>query len=501
MPPTSGQPPLLEMHAIDKSYEGVRALDGASLAVAAGEVHALLGENGAGKSTLVKILAGAVERDAGTLSWEGRPVEIASRRDATDLGVGIVFQHAELIDELSIAENISLGRERARAGFVDRSAARRLARDALERVRAPLRPERAVRGLRAGERQLVEIARAIAFDVRLLVLDEPTASLGEREVDNLFRIVRELRDDGIGIVYISHRLPEIFELSDRVTVLRDGRTVETVETESTNRDALVAMMVGRDLTGIFRKVSHAREEVTLSVRDLASDGGLDGVSFDLHAGEVLGVYGLLGSGRTELARAIVGADRVVAGTIELDGAPARLGAPSAAVRRGVGLVPEERVSQGTFQGLSVRENLTAARGDLVATHGWVRGGRERRRAREVVERLRIRTRSIEAPVSTLSGGNQQKVVFGRWLIGDTRVLVLDEPTAGVDVGAKEEIYGIISDLAAGGTAVLLMSSELPELLGLADRLLVMRDGHAAGLLDRERMSEAAALELALAEAA
>ena len=489
------------MRDIDKGYEGVRALDGASLAVEAGEVHALLGENGAGKSTLVKILAGAVERDAGTLTWLGEPTEISSRRDATDLGVGIVFQHAELIDELSIAENMSLGRERSWCGFLDRAGARALARDALERVGARLRPDRAVRGLRAGERQLVEIARAVAYDVRLLVLDEPTASLGAREVENLFRIVRELRDDGIGIVYISHRLPEIFELADRVTVLRDGRTIGTVETRATGRDELVSMMVGRELSGVYRKESHARQEVVLAVRDLVSDGGLGGVSFDLHAGEVLGVYGLLGSGRTELARAIMGADRVIAGSVELGGRPVRIAAPSAAVRLGLGLVPEERVSQGTFQGLSVRENLTAARGDLVASRGWVRRRRERRRAREIVERLRIRTSSIEAPVATLSGGNQQKVVFGRWLLGDPRVLLLDEPTAGVDVGAKEEIYRIISDLAANGTAVLLASSELPELLGLADRLLVMRDGHAAGLLERDEMTEASALRLALAEAA
>jgi ABC-type sugar transport system ATPase subunit len=263
----------------------------------------------------------------------------------------------------------------------------------------------------------------------------------------------------------------------------------------------LAMMVGRDLSGVFRKVSHARPEVRLAARDLVSDGGLAGVSFELHAGEVLGVYGLLGSGRTELARAIMGADRLLGGSLELDGEPVRLGAPSAAVRLGLGLVPEERITQGTFQGLSVRENLTAARADLLASHGWVRGGRERRRAREIVERLRIRTPSVEAPVSTLSGGNQQKVVFGRCLVGDPRVLVLDEPTAGVDVGAKEEIYRIVTDLAAAGTAVLLLSSELPELLGLADRLLVMREGRAAGLLEREEMSEAAALDLALVEAA
>ena len=492
--------PLLEMRGVSKSYTGVRARDGAELSVRAGEVLALLGENGAGKSTLMKILAGAVARDAGEVVWNGEPVEIGSRADAAALGIGIVFQHPELVDELTIAENVTLGRERSRAGLVDRRAMRERTRAALRRLRTPLEPDRPVRGLRAGERQLVEISRALAYDARLLILDEPTASLGVREVEHLFEVIRELCDAGMAIVYISHRLPEILGLSDRVTVLRDGRTIGTVQTAETDRDELVGMMVGRDLGGVFSKASHRRDGVVLSVRDLTSERGLLGASFDLHEGEVLGVYGLLGSGRTELARALVGADRVLAGTVALDGVPVSVRSPSHAVRLGLGLVPEERVSQGTFQRLSVLENLTVARADLVSRHGWLRRGEERRRAAEIVGRLAIRTTSVDAEVSTLSGGNQQKVVFGRWLLGDARVLILDDPTVGVDVGAKEEIYGIVSDLAAGGTAVLLLSSELPELLGLSDRLLVMRDGRMSGILERGAMTEAGALGLALQEA-
>ena len=494
-------PPVLVMDGVSKSYDGVQALRAASLDVRAGEIHALLGENGAGKSTLMKILVGAVQRDAGRIAVAGENVEIASRQDAQALGLGIVFQHPELVDELSIVDNVTLGRERSRLGWIHRQDARRRTRAALERLGVRLDPERSASGLRAGERQLVEIARAIADEVRVLILDEPTASLGRREVDNLFRVVRELREGGVAVVYISHRLEEVFALADRITVLRDGAVVGQVATADTTRADVVRLMVGRAMGHAFRKDSHATDEVVLEADDLQTAEGVDGVSLRLRRGEVLGVYGLLGSGRTELARALFGADRLLRGSVTLEGRRLRGGSPSRAVRRGLGLVPEDRTHLGAFLDLSVAENITVARPERHATGVFVRHWEEARRAREAVSRLSIRTPSLEARVATLSGGNQQKVVFGRWLVAGARILILDDPTVGVDVGAKEEIYRIIADLTADGTAVVFLSSELPEIIGLADRMIILREGRVAGELEGDTMSEATALALALGEAA
>jgi ribose transport system ATP-binding protein len=488
------------MRGISKSYQGVRALREASFDVQSGEVHALLGENGAGKSTLIKILAGAVPRDSGEIRVAGELVEIDSRQDAQRLRIGVVFQHPELVDELTIADNVTLGSERSRIGFIRRRDARERTAAALRRLGVHLSPGRAAAGLRTGERQLVEIARAIVSDVRILVLDEPTASLGRREVENLFAVVRELRDQDVGIVYISHRLEEIESIADRVTVLRDGAVVATVGARSTPRAELVRMMVGREMGHAIRKESHRRDRVALEASSLSTEAGLDDVSFELHEGEVLGVYGLLGSGRTELARALAGADRISAGEIKLGGRPQRLRSPSRAVRRGIGLVPEDRMAQGLFSILSVRENVTLS-GAGHYPLGIVRRAEETDRTKEAVRQLGIRTASTESAVSTLSGGNQQKVVFGRWLVAGAKVLILDDPTVGVDVGAKEEIYRIVADLTRDGTAVLLLSSELPELIGLADRMLVLRDLRVAGELAGTAMSEQNALALALGEAA
>ena len=488
------------MRGISKSYQGVRALRDASFDVRAGEVHALLGENGAGKSTLIKILAGAVSGDEGEIRLAGEPVEIGSRQDAQRLGIGVVFQHPELVDELTIADNVTLGAERSRAGFIRRRDDRERTGAALRRLGVGLSPARAAVGLRTGERQLVEIARAIVSRVRILVLDEPTASLGRREVESLFTVVRELREEGVGIVYISHRLEEIEAIADRVTVLRDGAVVATVDARATPRGELVRMMVGRQMGHAFRKESHVRDPVALEARGLSTAAGLEDVSFALREGEVLGVYGLLGSGRTELARALTGADRITGGEVMLAGRRRRLRSPSSAVRRGVGLVPEDRIAQGLFPILSVRENVTLSGGGRYPL-GLVRRGEETKRTLSAVRELAIRAASAEAAVSTLSGGNQQKVVFGRWLVAGAKVLILDDPTVGVDVGAKEEIYRIVADLTRDGTAVVLLSSELPEVLGLADRMLVLRELRVAGELEGDAMSEENALALALGEAA
>jgi ABC-type sugar transport system ATPase subunit len=493
--------PLLEMEGVSKSYDGVQALRAADLDVLPGEIHGLLGENGAGKSTLMKILVGAVQRDDGTIRINGEPVEIRSRQDAQALGLGIVFQHPELVEELSIVDNVTLGRERARAGFVDRQEGAERTRSALRRLGVALEPERSAAGLRAGERQLVEIARAIAYDLRVLVLDEPTASLGSNEVDDLFRVVRELRDSGVAIVYISHRLEEVFRLVDRITVLRDGAVVGTVDVATATHSDVVGMMVGRSMGHAFRKMSHATDRVVLDADGLETAEGVRNVSLRLHEGEVLGVYGLLGSGRTELARALYGADRLLSGQIAINGRPLRRRSPSHAVRRGLGLVPEDRTHQGALLELSVTENVTLARAERLARGFFVRHGEERKQARDVVDALAIRTASVDSLVSTLSGGNQQKVVFGRWLVAGARILLLDDPTVGVDVGAKEEIYRIIAELTGDGTSVIFLSSELPEVIGLADRMLILREGAVAGDLAGDEMTESRALALALGEAA
>lgn len=489
-------PPLLSMRGMEKRFGGVQALADGTLDVRAGEVHALLGENGAGKSTLVKILAGAHQPDAGELLWNGAPTAFSSLADAARLGIRIIHQHLNVIAHLSVAENITLGRERARLGVIDRADTDRRAREALGRLGVALDLRAPAGGLRVAERQLIEIARSLSEDVTLLVMDEPTASLGDREVERLFGVIRSLRDNGIAIVFISHKLDEVFAIADRVTVLRDGRTVGTVPIGETSPDGLVGMMVGRRLGHAIERRRGQPGPARLAVEDLATATGLSGVSFTLHAGEVLGVYGLLGSGRTELARAIFGADAIVSGRIRLDGHEVRPRSPEDARRLGIGFVPEER-PQGAFPLRSVRENLTSASPDLIARRGWVRPGVERTLAEGMVRALRIRTPSTETPLVRLSGGNQQKAILGRWLVRDTPILILDDPTSGIDVGAKDEIYKLIADLTGRGRSVLISSSELPELLALSDRILVLREGQVAGILDGDRLTQADVLRLAV----
>lgn len=492
--------PLLALTGVDKRYGGVQALRDVAFDVQAGEVHALLGENGAGKSTLIKIIAGAVSRDAGTIKWRGEEIEITSPADAMRFGIQVIFQQLNVVPDLTVAENLTLGRERSTLGFIDRDNTRRSAQAALERLGVTLRLNRTARGLRVAEKQLIEIARAISSDVSVLLMDEPTASLGEQEVEHLFEVIRDLRNRGIGIIYISHRLEEVLGIADRITVLRDGQKIGTVPAKDTTREALITMMVGRELGHAWRKKSHVRDHVELQVDELSTETGLKDVSLTLHAGEVLGVYGLLGSGRTELARALFGADPILSGTIRVGQHTVRMRSPKDAKRQGIGLVPEDRSTQGIFARLSVRENLTSASGDRISRLGWLQRASERRLSRQVVESLRIRTPSIEQPVGRLSGGNQQKVTLGRWLMRDAPILILDDPTAGVDVGAKDDLYRLISETTAAGTAVILFTSELPELLGLADRALVLHQGRVAGVLDRDELTQEQIGRLALGEA-
>jgi ABC-type sugar transport system ATPase subunit len=489
-------PVLLAVESLAKSYGGVRALRSADLHVRAGEVHALVGENGAGKSTLVKILAGATTRDSGEIRLNGLPVNFQSRAESMRSGISVIFQHANLVPQLTVAENVTLGVEQSRFGFLRDSAQRRVVGDVLASLGSSIDLNRVAASLRSAERQLVEIARALLLDSSLLILDEPTASLGSDEVTHLHLVLAGLRSAGLGIIYISHRIEEVLTVSDRITVLRDGETVATLEAAGTRTEQVVSLMIGHESDQLVHAQSHARPDAVLDVRDLTTETGLRGITFTLHAGEVLGVYGLLGSGRTELARAIFGADPVTGGSVLIEGSRKSLGTPRRAVRAGMGLVPEERVLEGLFPQLSVLDNMSSARPWLYSRFGLVNDDARFRLVDGMARRLGVKAASLDQVVSALSGGNQQKVVLGRWLIGGSKLIILDDPTVGVDVGAKQEIYKLISELTTDGTAILLMSSELSEVIGLSDRVLVLNDGRVAATLSRGQMTEESILRRA-----
>ncbi|MFC5721440.1 sugar ABC transporter ATP-binding protein [Streptomyces gamaensis] len=498
-----GRREVLRVAAVTKSFPGVRALDGVDLALRAGEVHVLLGENGAGKSTLIKMLSGAHRPDTGRVLLDGAPVDIRSAQDAERLGIATIHQEFTLVPELSVAENIFLGRQpRTRLGLVDRRAMRSRAADLLRRVRLDVSPAAPVRELGVAQLQMVEIAKALSLDARVLIMDEPTAVLTAREVDTLFGIVRELRAGGVGIVFITHHLEEIAALGDRVTVLRDGRSVAEVPA-STAEDELIRLMVGRDIAEQYPRVRPgAAGAPLLRVRGLTRRGprGFREVGFEVRAGEVVGLAGLVGAGRTEVARALFGVDRYEAGTVEVDGQVLARGDVRAAMRAGLGLVPEDRKGQGLLLDAPLSDNLTLARLERDARGGFVDRRAQRRAAASVAERLKVRMSGLEQPARTLSGGNQQKIVIGKWLLADVRLLILDEPTRGVDVGAKVEIYRLVNELTAAGCGVLMISSDLPEVLGMSDRVLVMSQGRLAGELSGEAATQDAVMELALTPA-
>jgi ABC-type sugar transport system ATPase subunit len=495
--------PLLAIDQLTKSYDGVRALRAANLTVGPSEIHALLGENGAGKSTLIKILAGAIKPDAGTIMFSGKRVDFASRADSIRSGISVIFQRANLVPQLTVAENVVLGSEHSRMGFLRDSGQRKAIKEVLGRLGADIDLNRTADSLRSSERQLVEIARALLQDARLLILDEPTASLGSNEVDHLHGTLINLRTAGLGIIYVSHRLEEVLSVSDRITVLRDGQTVGTRLAAQSSTADVIKLMIGRDASHVFRTASHARDAIALKVRNLSTATGLKDISFDLHAGEILGVFGLLGSGRTELARALFGADPVRHGTIEVatEKTGARRRSPYRAARSGMGFVPEERTTQALFPLLSITDNMTSARPWLFSAFGFIRDGRRRELVVDMARRVRLKSGSIGQAVSALSGGNQQKVVLARWMLGASKILILDDPTVGVDVGAKEEIYRLISELTTDGTGVLLMSSELSEVIGLSDRVLVMFRGALNGSYTGNEVREEVLLRAANGEAA
>ncbi len=492
---------LLSVRGIVKSFPGVRALDGVDLDVEPGEVHCLLGQNGAGKSTLIKVLAGAHQPDTGEITWQGEPVSLGSPVDALRLGIATMYQELDLVPGLSVADNIFLGHERARFGFTRISQARDEAARLMARLGHPgIRPSTEVGKLSAAGQQLVSMARALAHDARLLVMDEPTAALAGEEVDNLFRIVGELTADGVAVVYISHRLEELRRIGHRVTVLKDGRTVGTgLDARTTPTADLVALMAGRKVETVFgpRHEGHAKTTPVLEVANLARTGEFEDVSFTVHAGEVVGIAGLVGSGRSELLETIFGARKADRGTVAVQGKPLRPGSVLNAVKAGIGLAPEERKSQGLLLDLPVVHNVTLASLGRYAKLGFTERARELDDAGASLRRLDLRPADPRRIVRTLSGGNQQKAVLARWLVRGCRVLLLDEPTRGVDVGARAELYRLIDELAATGVAIVLVSSEIPEVLGLSDRVLVLREGRVLADRPSGGLTEAEVLDVIL----
>ncbi|KAB2343300.1 sugar ABC transporter ATP-binding protein [Actinomadura rudentiformis] len=474
-------PPLLRMRGIVKQFPGVRALDGVDLEVRAGEVHCLLGQNGAGKSTLIKVLAGAHRPDQGEIELDGEPQRFADPTAAMRAGIATIYQELDLVAGLSVADNIFLGHERARWGFTRRGEGEKAARELMGRLGHPeIPPRREVGRLPAAGQQVVSMARALSHDARLIVMDEPSAALAHDEVENLFRIIRELTAAGVAVVYISHRLAEIREIGDRVTVLKDGRSVAgNLPARTTPTSQVVALMTGRDVEYAFPdpgEPADDRAEV-LRVENLSLKGAFENVSFSIRGGEIVGLAGLVGAGRSEILETIYGARRPTSGRVLMEGRPVRPGDTGAAVRRGMGLAPEERKSQALLLNETVAANISLAGLGRYAKAGWLDRRREQADAHAQIEALDIRPADPRRQVKTLSGGNQQKVILARWLLNGRKLLILDEPTRGVDVGARAELYGVVRRLANQGIAVLLVSSEVPEVLGLADRVLVIREGH------------------------
>ncbi len=474
-------PAILRMTNISKGFPGVQALRDVHLEVRKGEVHALIGENGAGKSTLMKILAGVYHPDSGTIEIEGRPVTIDSPKQALALGIGIIHQELNLAPNISAAENICLGHEpRLFPGWVDFNTMNQKADGVLRQLGTSIPPTVLVGRLSTGQQQLVEIAKALSEDARILVMDEPTASLSEHEAVKLFELVRALRSRGITIIYISHRMAEVYDLSDRITVLRDGQYVDTLERANFSDEAVVQRMVGRSLGDLYdRRESEAKPkasgETVLEVRNLSNEY-VKSANLYVRRGEIVGLAGLVGAGRTTLARLLFGAQRHLQGEILIDGKPVNIQQPMDAIRAGIGLVPESRKEQGLFLQLAVQENIVMNSLSKMAAGGFIDFNRARQLAEREATRLRIRQSALPQPVKGLSGGNQQKVVLAKWLTINPKLLLLDEPTRGVDVGAKAEIYAIMHQLAREGMGILMVSSDLPEVLGMSDRIVVMHEG-------------------------
>jgi ABC-type sugar transport system ATPase subunit len=497
--------PLLKMEGISKTFPGVRALQSVELEVFAGECLALMGENGAGKSTLMKILSGVYAPDEGTISIDGQPVTLTNPHQAQRLGISIIYQEFNLFPNMTVEENVFVGREPSSNGFVRWSSLRQATTELLRQLGVDLDPSATVRDLSVAQQQMVEIAKALSYNARIVIMDEPTSALTDTEVSALFEIIRELKARGLGVIFISHRIEEVMTICDRITVLRDGQNAGELTQAEATPEKIVRLMVGRPLSDLFQKDEAASVGApVLEVRGLSRTGTkrdasaivLNDVSFMVRAGEIVGLAGLVGSGRTELARAIFGADPFSSGEVLVEGKPVSIRSPQDAIRRGIGLVPEDRKQQALVLQLAVRENISLAKlGDLTNA-GFVRRSEERALSQRFIEALQIRTPGMEQKVINLSGGNQQKVVLAKWLALAPKILLVDEPTRGVDVGAKAEVHQLLNQLAQRGVAILMISSELPEIIGMSDRVLVMRQGTITGELSRAELTQERIMELA-----
>ncbi|MCC7209776.1 MAG: sugar ABC transporter ATP-binding protein [Anaerolineae bacterium] len=480
----------LEMLDISKAFPGVQALNGVSLRVRRGEVHALVGENGAGKSTLMKILSGAYQRDSGRILLDGQDVDLASTSRALALGIVMIYQETSLAPELTVAENIFMGRLPSRMGFwFDEPTMHREAQKVLDQMGATFDSRTQVKSLSPAQRQMTEICRAISMSAKVIVLDEPTASLTAKEVDSLLAVVRRLRAQGVALIYITHRLEEVFEVADQVTVLRDGGLVSAGPVSGLDEGKIVQMMVGRAISDLFPRRRKGAGKPVLRVSRLSSPAFRD-VSLEVCAGEIVGLFGLVGSGRTDVARAIFGADRFTSGSVAIDGRTLTLRSPEDAIHAGIALAPEDRKGQGLVLGMPIRANITLPILRLLSRLFFLRPRQEQQLAAQYRQSLDIRAPSLETVTQSLSGGNQQKVVIAKWLAARPKILIVDEPTRGIDVGAKSEVHRLMDDLAAQGVGILMISSELPEVLGMSDRILIMYEGALAGELSRDEADEA-----------
>lgn len=487
----------LEAEGISKFFPGVKALDNVSLRVRPGSVHALMGENGAGKSTLMKCLIGIYRPDKGTIRIKGQPVQFHDTMDALHSGISMIHQELNLVPYMTVAENIWLGREPIKYGFVDHGKLNKLTQELLNKLNIRLRADRLVGDLSIAAQQMVEIAKAVSWNADVVIMDEPTSALTEGEVAHLFTIIRDLRAQGKAIIYISHKMDEIFAITDEVSIFRDGAWVGSDHTASFTRQSLITQMVGRELTQLFPKFNNAIGEEVLTVRNLTSKDRFQDVSFTLRRGEILGVAGLVGAGRSEVMESLFGMAHYDSGEVLIDGVPALIDSPSTAIEKGMAFLTEDRKKSGLFLVLSVLENMSIVNmPDYIGKSGFVSHMKMAQDCMEQIRRLNIKTPTMDQIINNLSGGNQQKVLIARWLLAQPKILILDEPTRGIDVGAKAEIYRLISELANRGVAIIMVSSELPEIIGMSDRVMVMHEGRITGILDKEEADQETILSLA-----
>ncbi|QLF68251.1 sugar ABC transporter ATP-binding protein [Peteryoungia desertarenae] len=481
--------PLLEMRGISQIFPGVRALDRVDIALYPGKVTALIGENGAGKSTLVKILTGIYRPNEGEIRIDGKPISLSNAQDAIDAGVTAIHQETVLFDELSVGENIFLGHApKNRFGLIDWKSINSRARILLEALESKIDPTTRLKDLSIAQRHLVAIARALSVDARIVIMDEPTAALSRKEIDDLFRIVENLKQQGKAILFISHKFDELYEIADHYAVFRDGRMVGSGLLKSTAQDEIVRLMVGRDVNEVFPKTAVEIGPTVLSVRGYSHETEFRDISFDLRRGEILGVYGLIGAGRSELCQSLFGVTRPAAGTLQLNGQPISIGSPTDAIAAGIVYVPEERGRHGLALEMPIYQNMSLPSLIRTSVRGFLKAANEFALARKYAERLDLRAAALSVPVGTLSGGNQQKVVIGKWLATAPKVIILDEPTKGIDIGSKAAVHAFISELAGEGLSIIMISSELPEILGMSDRVMVMREGLSAGIFERDQLT-------------